>query len=293
MSPAFHLDAPAKVNLGLRILGLRSDGYHLLESLFAPLDLADTLSLRVEPAPVPEVALRVEGEVPTPPGPENLAWRAAQGFLERSGQAARVEIGLVKRTPAAAGLGGGSSDAAAVLRGLQRALPDALADPALAALALELGADVPFFLAGGPAWVSGVGERVEAERALPALTLLLANPGDALATREVYRAWDALGSGPSEPARRPGDWDAVLADDEALAALLHNDLESAALRLCPAIGRVRRALLEAGAIATGLSGSGATCFGIFPDRSSAGIAAARLALPAPGWWRVASTREWG
>ena len=226
MGPSFHLDAPAKVNLGLRIRGRRADGYHLIESLFAPLDLADTVALRVEEADAPEVSLQVEGgEISVPTGPENLVWRAARAFLEAAELAARVEIGLVKRTPAAAGLGGGSSDAAAVLRGLVRAFPDALEPAALEALGLSLGADVPFFLNPEPAWVTGVGEQREAARDLPALSLLLANPGQALPTTEVYRAWDALERPASPPCPRPPDLAEAARDPDALGRLLHNDLE--------------------------------------------------------------------
>lgn len=294
MSPSFHLDAPAKVNLGLRIVGRRPDGYHELESLFAPLDLADGIALHVESASAASASLQLAGEeVGAPPGDDNLALRAARLFLERSGVAARVEIGLTKHTPAAAGLGGGSSDAAAVLRGLARAFPDALEPAALEAAALSLGADVPFFLSPGPAWVSGIGERREPVEGLPALALLLANPGAHLATTEVFRAFDALG-GPASPRRgRPADLAGTMADDRALGAMLVNDLEPLAVRLCPAIARLRDGLQSAGARAVGMSGSGATLFAVFVDRAAAEAARAKLALPPGGWSRVASTRESG
>jgi len=291
--PTFHLDAPAKVNLGLRIRGVRADGYHLIESLFAPLDLADSVALHIEQAAGAEVTLQVEGCATTPAGPDNLAHRAARAFLKAGGLEARVEIGLVKRTPAAAGLGGGSSDAATVLRALQRAFPDALAPQTLEAVALGLGADVPFFLDPGPAWVSGVGELREPTPELPSLALVLANPGQPLNTAEVFRAWDALGLPASRPLRRPHDLSRACTDPDALAGLLHNDLETAALRLCPAVGRVRQALLGAGALAAGLSGSGATCFGVFADAPAAERGLAALGAPGAGWQRLASTRVWG
>ncbi len=294
MSPTVALAAPAKVNLGLRIVGRRDDGYHELESLFAPLDLADAVALRVEPAARAEVTLALDGPGEGAPADDtNLAARAARAFLERARVAARVEIGLTKRTPVAAGLGGGSSDAAAVLRGLAGALPDALDAAALADAALSLGADVPWFLDPRPAWVGGIGERREPAPGLPQLALLLANPGQPLASAEVYRAYDALESGPAPPAARPADLARLAADRGALAALLHNDLEPAARRLCPALGRLRRSLEEAGALAVGMSGSGATLFGVFPDAAAAEAAGRRLELPRPGWVRVASTRNRG
>lgn len=290
---AFHLEAPAKVNLGLRIVGRRDDGYHELESLFVPLDLADGLGIRVARAEARHVTLRVTGSAGgVPSGAGNLAFRAAAAFLEHGGIDASVEIALTKRTPAAAGLGGGSSDAATVLRGLARAFPDALGAEPLRALALSLGADVPYFLDPSPAWVWGVGEHREPAPDLPPLCLLLANPGAALATAEVYRAYDALVSRPDRevrPRRVPDD----LLRPEALAALVRNDLEPAAVRLCPAIGRLREQLRALGALAVGMSGSGATLFGVFPGREAALRAQARLALAAPGWSRVAVTRESG
>jgi len=294
VSPSFHLDAPAKVNLGLRIVGRRQDGYHELESLFAPLDLADGIALHVESASAASVALQLAGEeVGAPPGEDNLALRAARLFLERGGVTARVEIGLTKHTPAAAGLGGGSSDAAAVLRGLARAFPDALEAAELEAAALALGADVPFFLSPGPTWVSGIGEQREPVEGLPTLTLLLANPGAHLATAEVFRAFDAL-AGPISPRRGcPADLVGTICDDRALGALLGNDLEPPAVRLCPAIARLRDALRATGARAVGMSGSGATLFAVFADRAAAEDARAALPLPRGGWSRVATTRESG
>src|SRR5262245_56190362 len=175
MSVSLALEAPAKVNLGLRIVGRRTDGYHELESLFAPIDLADAIALQIESSRAVEVVLAITGEAGgAPPGDANLAVRAARAFLARSGIAARVAIGLTKRTPVPAGLGGGSSDAAAVLRGLAQAFPAALQDEELEEIALGLGADVPFFLDPGPAWVTGIGERREPVGGLPSLALLLA-----------------------------------------------------------------------------------------------------------------------
>jgi 4-diphosphocytidyl-2-C-methyl-D-erythritol kinase len=289
---SIELDAPAKVNLGLRIVGRRADGYHELESLFAPIDLADAIALTVEWGRGADVELALADDAGgAPSGDDNLAVRAARAFLAESGVAARVAIRLTKRTPVAAGLGGGSSDAAAVLRGLAQAFPGALPGPALEALALRLGADVPFFLNPRPAWVTGIGERREPLGGVPALPLLLANPGEPLATREVFRAFDALGVPHAARAEPPRSLARELADDGALASRLHNDLEAPAVRLCPAIARLRTQLARAGARAVGMSGSGATVYGVFADRAAARAAEAALAVPGRGWTRVAATRE--
>jgi 4-diphosphocytidyl-2-C-methyl-D-erythritol kinase len=295
-----QLLAPAKVNLGLRIVGRRSDGYHELESLFAPLDLADRLEVTLEEGAPAEVRLVLAGEsggVPT--DARNLAARAAQAFLDAAGRRARVRIALEKRVPAAAGLGGGSSDAGAVLRALDRRLPGALRPEALAELALGLGADVPFFLDPRPALVSGVGERRgPLPRPLPSLALLLAIPGVPLATAAVFAAHAKSGAAPRARGGLVAALDEALAGPdgslpERLGALLANDLEAAAELACPGIAAVRRALRECGARAVGLSGSGATLYGVFAGPAEAEAGLRRTRLPAGGWARLARTLEAG
>ena len=292
MSVSLELEAPAKVNLGLRIVGRRADGYHELESLFVPIDLADAIALRIESAAAPEVRLAITGDAPgAPPGGDNLAVRAAHAFLAQGGVRARVAIGLTKRTPVAAGLGGGSSDAAAVLRGLALAFPAAVAGRALEEIALALGADVPFFLDPRPSWVTGIGEQREPVSGVPPLTLLLANPGEALATAEVFRAFDAIASPLARRSEAPRALAREFTDDAALAARIRNDLEAPAVRLCPPMARLRAQLSAAGARAVGMSGSGATVYGVFASRAAAEEAASALGLRARGWARVAATGE--
>jgi len=282
-----RLLAPAKINLGLRIVGRRPDGYHELDSLFLPIDLADVVTLHSGAAPTCQVVLHVDGDAPE--DESNLAARAAHAYCEASGLRLRVEIELTKHTPMAAGLGGGSSDAAALLRGLDAQHPGALAGAELERVALALGADVPFFLHPRPCRVRGIGERLEPVAGLPSLALVLANPGEGVSTAEVYRAYDALAPGPSSalPPLPP----LVPLRAELLGGLLHNDLEAPATRLCPAIARLRTALHEAGALAVGLSGSGATLYGVCRDPEAARGVADRLQIPNPGWCRVAHTAE--
>jgi 4-diphosphocytidyl-2-C-methyl-D-erythritol kinase len=301
------LRAPAKINLGLRIIGTRPDGYHLLESLFVPIGLEDDLSIEVAPvagASAVDLALKdapgsagvALGEIPT--DERNLAVRAAQRFIDQAGLRLRVSIELIKRIPAGAGLGGGSSDAGAVLRGLSQLHPDALSKDRLAALALSLGADVPFFLDPGPALVSGIGEKIAPVSPLPPLAVILANPGESVATAQVYEIYDALASAltPAEPGSTmraisglrsaQGRGDQGLR--EALGLLLENDLEPAAVRLCPPVGRVRRRLEASGALAVGMSGSGATLYGVFSSATAAASAHADLNMDGRGWARSVS-----
>jgi 4-diphosphocytidyl-2-C-methyl-D-erythritol kinase len=274
--PRVHVLAPAKLNLGLRILARRPDGYHELASVFVPLDLADAIELEIASAPRPELTLELAGECAgVPADASNLAMRAAAAFLAAAGLSRALRLRVTKRIPVAAGLGGGSSDAGAVLRGLAARFPGALTAPALARLALELGADVPYFLAPRPARVGGIGERSEPLSGLPELACLLVNPGVPLATAGVFAAFDARPA-PARPAF-----------DRELGLDLGNDLEPAALRLCPGIAPLRERLLALGARAVGLSGSGPTLFGIFPDAAAASRALAEAAFAPPIWARVA------
>jgi 4-diphosphocytidyl-2-C-methyl-D-erythritol kinase len=295
---AAPVEAPAKINLGLRIRGRRADGYHELESVFLPLDLAD--EVRVEASAGEGVSLALDGDAAGVPGGDaNLALRAARAFAEAAGLGEALAVRLRKRIPAAAGLGGGSSDAAAVLRALAALRPGRVAPERLQALALGLGADVPFFLDPRPAWVRGIGERIEPVAGLPPLPLLLVNPGLPLPTAEVYRAFDALAPAltPEDPtprmralqALRESGGDVRRVAREALADLVWNDLEPAATRLCPPVARLRARLDGLGALAVGLSGSGPTLYGVFPDRGAADRAAGAAGLPAGAWVRVART----
>lgn len=297
--------APAKVNFGLRLVGRRPDGYHELESLFLPIDLADELCLDLAPAPEARVSLQVEyadGAAPSevPADLRNLAARAARDFLEAAGLAASVAIRLHKRVPVAAGLGGGSSDAGAVLTALAGAHPQAIDRDRLGELALALGADVPFFLDPRPALVRGIGEVLDPLPRWPALALLLVNPGLPLATSEVYRVADVLQGALTQPptastlrAHLDVVGDAVTDRADALASLLRNDLEPAAVRLCPPVARLREKLRESGAMAVGLSGSGPTVYGVYRDAEEARVALEGMAPEPPTWARVAITAKAG
>ena len=253
--------APAKVNLLLRVGPLRPDGFHDLASLMVPLDLGDLVEVRVSPR-AGRVTCRVPGH-PGLDGAANLAARAAEGFRARFGVDRGVAIRIEKRTPVTAGLGGGSSDAAAVLRCLARAfrVRDAAA---LAELGLAIGSDVPFFLGPGPAWATGRGERLSPV-AVPALHLVLAYPRDpALAIRaaDAYRWLDEDRDGgpiPSLP-RRPARFRPTQAG---------NDLQPPCVARRPALGRLLGSLAGAGAPAAIMSGSGPTVFGLFADRAAA------------------------
>jgi 4-diphosphocytidyl-2-C-methyl-D-erythritol kinase len=270
---SLELLAPGKVNFGLRILGRRPDGYHLLESLFLPIDLGDALRLSVRD--VPGVDLALSGDCAgVPADGRNLAVRAAESFLAAAGLAHGVAIELEKRVPSPGGLGGGSSDAAAVLRCLAALLPGRVPPGRLRALALALGADVPFFLDPRPALVGGIGERIEPAAGLPSFTLLLAHPGVPLATGAVYARYDesAASLTPPEPGPSIRALLALREEPRALQSLLANDLEPAATLLCPVVAELRKEIEATGASAVSLSGSGPTVFGVFANEDAAGEA---------------------
>ncbi len=279
--------APAKVNLYLHVTGRRAaDGYHLLDSLAVFGPAADL----VEAAPGQDLSLRVEGPEAgaLAAEPDNLVLRAARALAAAAGIAAPgAALRLVKRLPVASGVGGGSSDAAAALRALDRlwGLGGGPGAAGLAAIAEGLGADVPVCLgAPAPARMGGIGEVVSPAPALPGFALLLVNPRLALPTPAVFRARAATASGFTPPAALPARWPDAAALARDLAGL-RNDLEAPAIGLCPAVAEVLAALrAQSGCLLARMSGSGATCFGIFARAAEADRAAA--ALPA-GWWTAA------
>jgi 4-diphosphocytidyl-2-C-methyl-D-erythritol kinase len=271
--------APAKVNLYLHVTGRRDDGYHLLDSLIAFADAADTIQVR----PAETLTLAVDGPFAAgvPAGADNLVLKAATALAETAGVPGGARIRLFKRLPVAAGIGGGSADAAAALKALSALWQVNPTTEALAGLALALGADVPVCLAARPAFVGGIGEEITEAPPLPRCWLILANPGIALPTPAVFKHRD----GPFSAEAR---FDAPPSDPQDLARLLgerRNDLTDAAVALEPTVGRVLAELDRLpGALLARMSGSGATCFALFATREQAETGAQLLRQHHPGWW---------
>jgi 4-diphosphocytidyl-2-C-methyl-D-erythritol kinase len=273
----------AKVNLYLHITGLRQDGYHELDSLVVFAGIGDLLTF----APAPTLSLELLGAfaAAVPEGADNMVLRAAQALARRLELTPGAAIRLEKSLPVAAGLGGGSADAAVSLQALSALWDRRLAPGEAMAVAAQLGADVPVCLYGRPAFLGGAGERLLRAPPLPAAWLVLVNPGVPLATAKVFRAHHGRFS---QPAR----WSEVAPDAPALAEILaarRNDLEPPARVLVPEIDRVLDSLkTEPGCLLARLSGSGATCFGLFAARDDAGRAAGRIAERSPAWWVAAA-----
>ena len=280
--------ARAKVNLTLRVLGRRADGYHDIESLVVFADCADTLTL----TPGPDLLLATGGPGAKDCGEmsDNLVVRVALLLGERIPGLTLGRFTLDKHLPVAAGIGGGSADAAAALRLLARANNLAIDDPRLVGVARDTGADIPVCLASKACTMTGVGENLSMLD-IPSLPCVMVNPRVGVATKDVFTA---LGLGKGEFLAGAGDvmlsrgWPADGASfDEWIEAIGHgtNDLEKPALKVEPIIGEVLAALgATEGVQLARMSGSGATCFAIFRTIGDAGLAAKVITQAHPGWW---------
>ncbi len=269
----------AKINLTLQVTGRRPDGYHELTSLVVFAEVGDALRLAV----ADDLSLTIEGRfAPALQGAaDNLVLRAAEALRRRAGIRAGAAMILTKNLPVASGIGGGSADAAAALRGLMRLWGVSLPQADLAALALTLGADVPVCLRGAAMVMSGIGERLTPIPALPPLWLLLVSPGVPVSTAAVFGALEGRFSTLAEPQLPP----LGLAPLIDWLAARRNDLEAPARRLAPAVDQVLAALARQPAcLLARMSGSGATCFGLFEKEADAQQAAAEIARQNATWW---------
>jgi 4-diphosphocytidyl-2-C-methyl-D-erythritol kinase len=280
MAPAAGAEkAPAKINLTLRVLGRRADGYHDIESLVAFAGVGDALTF----TPGEDLALTVGGPTAAAAGDvaDNLVLKAAHALAERVAGLRLGRFTLSKRLPVAAGLGGGSADAAAALRLLARANALAPDDPRLMQAARATGADVPVCLDPHTRLMRGIGDILSDPLDLPRLFALLVNPGVAVATADVFAALAAPPAGQTTPAAQPLGPAALLAE----IASGRNDLEAPAIELEPAIADVLAVLRKLpGCRLARMSGSGPTCFGLFDSSRAASAAARTLRVGYPAWW---------
>lgn len=269
------VDAPAKVNLTLRITGRREDGYHLLDSLMFAVSVHDTVTIRCTPAARASVSCRVSGPEKVPGGPSNLAARAAAAVMDRLGAAARVEIRLRKVVPFGAGLGGGSSDAAAVIRVLPGLLGRRLRAADAHAIAVGLGADVPFFLACRPSRATGIGDRLKPLGRVPAGAMVLVVPPERVNTAWAYRnALPRLTSTPSASRVR-----ALPRTIDDVETWFFNDFQRGVEKAVPSVRRTRESLEALGARAVVMSGSGSSVVGWFASEPEGRRAAGLLEGP--------------
>lgn len=290
MSAVARVEAPAKVNLRLRVLAREESGFHALETVFCAVSLSDVLELRTGGAP--GIALEVRGGVETGPPERNLAVRAAERFHVALGRAPELDIVLEKRIPAAAGLGGGSSDAAAVLRALNALHGEPFSRAELLQMAISLGSDVPFFLGGSPLALGwGRGERLLALPPLPPRPVLVAHPGVAMPTGEAFRRVAERRAERAAPEAFAFGLNA-LSTWAGVAALAENDFEPVAFEEVPVLAGVKRAMEEAEALLALLAGSGASLFGVFPGEEARDAAARRVGGMGVALWSARTLEEW-
>lgn len=276
--------APAKVNLALHVTSRRGDGYHLLDTLVVFTGTGDRIRATAAESDGFAVAGPFAADIPA--DGSNLVLRARDLLRGVAGARARpVRIELDKALPAASGVGGGSSDAAATLRALSRLWGLSLSAGDLATIALPLGADLPMCLAARTLRARGVGEALAPVDGLPRLDMVLVNPGVAVATPAVFAALASRANPPLAPLSARPDFSTLV---EWLAAA-RNDLEAPAVSIAPAIASCLAALRQSGAALARMSGSGATCFGLYPSRQDAARAAAAIAAGQPSWY-VRATR---
>jgi len=287
LSIALVENAPAKVNLSLRVLGRRADGYHDIDSLVAFADVCDRLTLELGGT----LRLTVSGPSAAQSGADadNLVIKAARALAARVPELRAGAFGLDKSLPVAAGLGGGSADAAAALRLLARANKIPPDDPRLLDAACATGADVPVCLDPRPRLMRGIGDMLSPPLPLPRLHALLVNPGVAVPTKLVFAGWaPAANSGQDRAVAADFTATAMIQDERELIDWLAgqaNDLEAPAIALAPAIADVLASLRgAAGCRLARMSGSGATCFALFASAAQTAAAGKSLRAQFPGWW---------
>jgi 4-diphosphocytidyl-2-C-methyl-D-erythritol kinase len=299
--PEIREIAFAKINLRLEILGKRPDGYHNIRSIFLPITLADELVLSLDEGTVQFNAVILScPEVPHLENSDNLVLKALNLFSQKSGRYFSGKLTLTKKIPMEAGLGGGSSDAAAMLRLLNRLVGNYFNPKELACLATQLGSDVPFFLSGKPAWVLGRGEKVVAVRFPTTIPLILVKPDFAISTREAYRlASEDLGLGltkakvgDSNPRLFPGEAIKVFDFKEFIGKRenqiefrdwVKNDFEQVLFPRFPELREIKTALLNEGAVASSITGSGSVVFGAFHNFHARDRALAQLVGLGRSW----------
>ncbi|MBI1921654.1 MAG: 4-(cytidine 5'-diphospho)-2-C-methyl-D-erythritol kinase [Geobacter sp.] len=262
-----NLKAPAKVNYRLDVIRKRSDGYHDLRMIMQRVDLCDEVTISLVDEPGIRVTCGREG---VPDGPDNIAWRAADALLKLSEKQAGIDIRITKNIPVGAGLGGGSSDGATVLMGVNDLLGLGLSDERLMEIGVKLGADVPFFIFKKTALAEGIGEMLTALEAVPSLWIVLVNPNVHVSTAWAYQNLQLTNQRdlPIIPC--------FYKEAADICAILANDLETVTIQRVPVIREIEERLMAKGACGALMSGSGPTVFGVFEDEQTARKAAREI-----------------
>lgn len=269
------IQAPAKINYRLDVTGKRLDGYHDLRMIMQRVNLCDQVCIGLSAEPGIRV---VCGSEAVPDGEGNIAWKAAKAMLDLCGSELGVDISIVKKIPVAAGLGGGSSDCAAVLDGLNELLGAGLSCEQLMKIGVGLGADVPFFVFKKTALAEGIGDLLTPVAAMPSLWVTLVNPNVPVSTAWVYKNLQLTHR------ERLDTLPDSFVDIASVCSILSNDLESVTIPAFPVIGEIKELLCSLGAAAAMMSGSGPTVFGLFQNEASARSAADSIKSRQQGWF---------
>lgn len=280
------ISAPAKLNLRLDVLGKRSDGYHDLLMVMERISLADEVELKV----VERGIFITSDEDSIPADEKNIAYKAAKEILAYSSRNVGVEIHIKKRIPIASGMGGGSSNAAAVLKGLNHLLKLKLPRDKLMAIGAKIGADVPFFLFEGPAIASGIGDQLKKIKKIPKMSFVVVNPGIKVSTEWAYKTLGLNGRNSSHD-KKLQELPSTFNNKKDVVKILNNDLEKVTIKEFPVIAQVKELLMAHGAIAAQMTGSGSSVFGIFPDKAVLDHNFSKIENKANKEWKIFKTEN--
>lgn len=279
----YSFASPGKINLRLEVLRRRPDGYHDIRNLMVCVSLSDDVHMNI----VEKGLLVTCDDIAVPDNEDNIVYKALKEILAYSSRNVGVEVHINKRIPVAAGMGGGSSNAATVIMGLNELLKLKLSKEKLMKIGLKIGADVPFFIFESPALAEGVGEQLRKIKTIPKLYLLIVNPGIAVSTKWAYR------NVPSEVLYEKKDADVpdVYRTKKDVTKIMHNDLERITLREYPVIAEIKEQLVKLGAMASLMTGSGPSVFGVFADKNKLIQAHEKLGKKAKSNWRIFMTES--
>ncbi len=277
---SLSLSSPGKINLRLEVLGKRSDGYHELRSVMERIDLADEIDISIV-----EKGLQVTCDHPAIPNDEsNIAFKALKEILAYSSRNVGVEIHIKKKIPIAAGMGGGSSNAAAVIKGINHLLKLKLSKEKLMKIGLKVGADVPFFLFEAPAVAEGVGDQLKKIKGMPKLLFLIVNPNIPVPTAWVYNKYATMeghkGNGGAV------EFPQIFRTKKDVAKIVYNDLEKVTVKEYPVVAEIKDEMLKFGALTSQMTGSGPTVFGMFADKVKLAKAFEKMQKRSQGNWQV-------
>lgn len=272
------LKSPGKVNLRLDVLSKRTDGYHELRMLNSAVSVYDDVEIDVIER---GIVVECTNDSQVPSGEDNIVYRAAKEIMAYSNKNVGVQIRITKQIPTGAGMGGGSSNAAAVIQGINQLLKINLPKEKLMKIGVRFGADIPFFIFGSPAIATGIGENLTRVRRLPSLPIVIVHPNIFVSTQSIYERYRSNGK-----SEQKEDIPVEFPTKKAVARFLHNDLESVTVKQCPVVTSLKEQLMKLGALGACMTGSGPSVFGIFADKEAAEKAYKRLSNRGMGEHRV-------